>query len=175
MGRPNGNNPVPETPEVDVNNQPYYPSRTLRRDMAVPVWDQVVLDVWISAMAKQMLDGVIMQAVAEFKTESTGGQPTVGPTIEVISSSVNLITWTNLMHIITSCDTITISEFPDMVSNLERCTTMTTLAQLVRKGLRQHYSVDRLKWMGAAGQAHDGNFELPPTFPSEADSIMSQI
>eukprot|EP00966_Prymnesium_polylepis_P229120 5301917-Prymnesium_polylepis.1 len=33
MGKPKGHNPVPETPELDVNNQPYYPSRTLRRNM----------------------------------------------------------------------------------------------------------------------------------------------
>jgi hypothetical protein len=175
MGRPNGSNPVPETPEVDVNNKLYYPSHTIRRDMTVPVWDQVVLDVWISAMAKEMTDGVIMQAVAEIEAESTGGQPTVGPSIEVSSSSVNLVTWTNLMHAITNCDTITMSEFPGMASNLERCTTMTTLAQLVRKGLSQHDSADKMKRMWAADQSHDVNIGLPPTFPPEADSIISQI
>eukprot|EP00966_Prymnesium_polylepis_P255460 5902243-Prymnesium_polylepis.1 len=69
-----------------------------------------------------------MQAVAEIEAESTGGQPTVGPSIEVSSS---------------------------MASNLERCTTMTTLAQLVRKGLSQHDSADKMKRMWAADQSHD--------------------
>eukprot|EP00966_Prymnesium_polylepis_P009167 211039-Prymnesium_polylepis.1 len=127
MGRTNGSNPVPETPEVDVNNEPYYPSHTLRRDMTVPVWYHVVLDVWMSAMAKEMTDGTIMQAMARIEAESTEGQPTVGPSIEVSSSAVNLVTWTTLMHVITKCDVITISEFPGVASHLEKCTTRRSL------------------------------------------------
>jgi len=91
--------------------------------MAVPVWDQVVLDVWISAIAGQMLDEVIAGAMVILQTESIVGDKvdatTTWPTVEV-SKSINLVTWTSLMHVITHCETITISEFPDMASNESR-------------------------------------------------------
>jgi hypothetical protein len=77
MGRLNGNNPVPETPEVDANNKLYYPSRTLRRHMTVPILDQVVMDGWLSSVVKEWHDGAVMHAVAEIEAESTEGQPTV--------------------------------------------------------------------------------------------------
>eukprot|EP00966_Prymnesium_polylepis_P063223 1467337-Prymnesium_polylepis.1 len=73
MGKPKGNNPVPETPELNVNNQPYYPSHTLRRNMDAPVWDQVVLDVWTSAIAGQIIDEVMAGAIVIVQTESIVG------------------------------------------------------------------------------------------------------